>query len=256
MKYIDIHAHLDFPDFNKDRDILINDMLSKSIGAFNIGTSLETSQNSISLAEKYKNIWAVVGIHPSYVFQSRIEELDLIEKMILHPKCVAIGECGMDLFRAADDKETKDNQVRFFEKQIEQAIKYNKPLMIHCREAYPETLDILESFKKTNPNLHAHFHFFTESIDTARKVLDNNFTLSFTGPITFANYDDLIRFVPIDSIMVETDAPYAAPKSVRGQRSDPRHILEIGEKISQLKKISEEDLFEQIKKNVTRIFGI
>lgn len=256
MKYIDIHAHLDFPDFDSDREELIADMLSKDIGAFNIGTTLKTSQNSIMLAEKYENIWAIVGVHPIHADESPLLDLEKIESLIAHPKCVAIGECGLDFFRKSDDIQSKKIQLEFFEKQIELALKYNKPLMIHCREAYSETLDVLENYKKSHPELRAHFHFFTESVDTARRVLNNGFTVSFTGPITFANYDELVQFVPLDSLMIETDSPYAAPKSVRGRRNDPRNVIEIGAKIAQIKGISEEEVFEKVRENTRRIFGI
>lgn len=255
MKYIDIHAHLDFPDFDVDREELITDMKSKDIGAFNIGTTLETSKNSIALADKYENIWAIVGIHPIHATEAHMSDLDKIESLISHPKCLAIGECGLDYFHQKDD-ESKKVQKEFFKKQVELALKYNKPLMIHCREAYPDTLDILEEYKKTNPNLRAHFHFFTESIETAKRVLDNGFTLSFTGPITFANYDELVQFVSLESMMVETDSPYASPKSTRGKRNDPRNILEIGTKIAQIKGLPEEEVFQKLRDNTKRVFGV
>ena len=255
MKYIDIHAHLDFPDFDIDREEIIADMRSKDIGAFNIGTTLETSKNSIALANKYENVWAIVGVHPIHTTKASLDDLEKIEPLISHPKCLAIGECGLDYFHQKDD-ESKKTQLDFFEKQIELALTYNKPLMIHCREAYPETLDVLENYKKTHPELRAHFHFFTESIDTARRVLDNDFTVSFTGPITFANYDELVKFVPLDSMMIETDSPYASPKSMRGKRNDPRNVIEIGQKIGQIKGLFEEEVFEKLRENTRRVFGV
>ena len=256
MKYIDIHAHLDFPHFDIDREEIIADMLAKDLGAFNIGTTLETSQNSIAFAQKYENIWAVVGVHPIHTNESLLDDLQKIEPLITHSKCVAIGECGLDFFKKADDMENKKIQLEFFEKQIELALTHNKPLMIHCREAYPETLEVLKNYKNSHSNLHAHFHFFTESVDIARIILDLGFTVSFTGPITFADYDELVKFVPLTSLMIETDAPYAAPKSSRGKRSDPRHILEIGAKIAQIKGLSEEEVFTQIRENVKKIYRV
>lgn len=256
MKYIDIHAHLDFPDFDIDREEIIADMLSREIGAFNIGTSVETSKNSIALAEKYENIWAIVGIHPIYIGQASLDDLEKIESLISHPKCVAIGECGLDFFRNADDMENKKLQLEFFEKQIELALKYDKTLMIHCREAYPETLDVLENYKKTNSVLRAHFHFFTESLEIARRILNSGFTVSFTGPITFADYDELVKFTPLDFMMIETDSPYASPKFVRGKRNDPRNVIEIGAKIAQIKGLSEDEVFAQLRENTRRVFGV
>jgi TatD DNase family protein len=256
MKYIDIHAHLDFPDFDTDRKEILADMQSQDIGHFNIGTCVETSNNSINLASENENVWAIVGIHPLYVHEAKIEDLTFIEPLISHERCVGIGECGMDFFRAADDIETKGLQVKFFEKQIELALEYKKPLMIHCRKAYPETLEVLQSYKKTHPELHAHFHFFTETVDTARIILDLGYTVSFTGPITFANYDELVQFVPLDSLMIETDSPYAAPKSRRGQRNDPRNVIEIAAKIAQIKGVSEEEVIQKVRENTRRVFGV
>lgn len=255
MKYIDIHAHLDFPDFDLDRKEILADMKSKDIGVFNIGTTLETSKNSIALAEANQNVWAIVGIHPIHATQALTSDLDEIELLISHPKCLGIGECGLDYFHQKDD-ESKKIQKEFFKKQIELALTYDKPLMIHCREAYPDTLDILEEYKKLHSNLRAHFHFFTESVETARRVLENGFTVSFTGPITFAPYDELITSVPLDSMMIETDSPYASPKSHRGQRNDPRNVIEIGAKIAQIKGLTEEEVFLKIRENTRRVFGV
>lgn len=257
MKYTDIHAHLDFSDFDADREIILSDMKAFDIGHFNIGTCLETSKNSIELAEKNDHVYAIVGIHPLSTHQANIEDLDLIEQLISHPKCLAIGECGLDFFREKDSTEdSKTRQLVFFKKQIEFAIKYDKPLMIHCRNAYSETLEVLIEYKDKNPSLHAHFHFFTEPISTAQDILDLGFTVSFTGPITFADYDDVVKFVPLESLMFETDAPYASPKSHRGKRNDPRNVIEIAQKIADVKGISLEEVTSQVRENVKRVFGI
>ncbi|MEY4440653.1 MAG: hypothetical protein RLY49_279 [Candidatus Parcubacteria bacterium] len=255
MKYIDMHAHLDFPDFNPDRQEILSDMQSQSIGHFNIGTCVETSKNSITLADENEHVWAIVGIHPLNVDESKLEDIEAIEALISHPKCLAIGECGLDFFRE-DSEEIRTRQTEFFKKQIELAIKYDKPLMIHCRSAYPETLEILESYKVQNPSLHAHFHFFTETIEIAKRILSQGWTLSFTGPITFANYDELVKFVPVESLMVETDAPYASPKSKRGQRNDPRNVIEILAKIAQIKGVPHDELAQKVRENVRRVFGV
>lgn len=257
MKYIDIHTHLDFPNFDLDREEIIHDMKSQDIGAFNIGTSLESSKNSIALAEKHSHICAIVGVHPIHTNESQLADIDLIESLISHNKCVGIGECGLDFFREADDMQARTRQLSFFEKQIELAIKYNKPLMIHCRKAYPETLEVLESYKKIHPNLHAHFHFFTEPIDTARRILDKGFTVSFTGVITFVpEYIDLVKFVPTNSLMIETDSPYVAPKSQRGKRNDPRNVIEIAQTISLIKEIPLDIFAKHVRDNTKRIFRV
>lgn len=257
MKYIDIHAHLDFKEFDGERENIIAQMKDKGIGSINIGTSLESSQNSIALSETHNNLWAIVGVHPLHTNDSVLSDINLIEPLVSHQRCVGIGECGLDFFREADDMETKARQLSFFEKQIELAIDHNKPLMIHCRKAYSETIDVLNSYRKSHPELHAHFHFFTESIETARIILDIGFTVSFTGVITFVQeYEDLVRFIPLDSMMAETDSPYVAPKSVRGTRNDPTNVIEIVQKIADIRSQTLEDVASQIRQNTTRIFKI
>jgi TatD DNase family protein len=257
MKYIDIHAHLDFPDFEADRAEVIADMKARGVGSINIGTTLDSSRASIKLAEENEHIWAIVGVHPVYAKESKLSDVDEMESLLTHPKCVGIGECGLDFFREANDGETKALQLSFFEKQIELAITHDKTLMIHCREAYPETLDVLRSYKNSHPDLRANFHFFTEPIDTARTILDLGFTVSFTGVVTFVkDYEDLVSFVPIDSMMIETDSPFVAPKSVRGRRNDPRNVIEIATKIAQIKQLEPDILAEAVRANTTRIFGI
>jgi len=257
MKYIDIHSHLDFKDFDLSREDIISEMKIKEIGTFNVGTSLKTSLNSIDLASKHDNIWSIVGIHPLYSNESRLEDFDEIEPLIQNPRCVGIGECGLDFFREANDQETKARQLEFFEKQIELSLKYKKPLMIHCRSAYTETLDVLASYKKSHPELHAHFHFFTESIETAKIILDLGFTVSFTGVITFAEqYQDLVRFVPLESVMVETDSPYVAPKSVRGTTNNPLNVIEIANAFADIRKDNREDVAEALLQNTKKVFGL
>lgn len=257
MKYIDIHAHLDFPDYDADRQDILADMMTKGVGSINIGTTIDTSANSIRLAEENDHVWAIVGVHPVYAKESKLSEVAGLEAFLGHPKCVGIGECGLDFFRDANDGETKALQLSFFEKQIELALKHDKPLMIHCRQAYPETLDALRSYKASHPDLRANFHFFTEPVDTARTVLDLGFTVSFTGVVTFVpEYADLVSFVPTDSMMIETDSPYVAPKSVRGQRNDPRNVIEIASKIAEIKGLEPDRLAEAVRATTTRIFGI
>ncbi len=256
MQFIDIHAHLDFPDFDSDREEILSDMRAQGIGSINIGTTLDTSRNSIALAQTHDNVWAIVGIHPLHAHDSQLADFDEIKPLISHERCVGIGECGLDFFREANDGETKARQLSFFEKQIELALIHNKLLMIHCRQAYPETLDVLMSYRKSHPSLKAHFHFFTESVETARLVLDAGFTVSFTGVITFADYGELVSFVPLDNMMIETDSPYAAPRSRRGQRNDPRNVIEIAQKIANIKKLPEHEVFAQIRDTTKRVFGI
>lgn len=257
MKYIDIHSHLDFSDFDADREMIIEDMNALDVGTFSVGTTIDSSKNAIALAQSHDDIYAIVGIHPVSVHETKIEELNVLPELIIHPKCVAIGECGMDFFHEPLTDEIKEKQLTFFIKQIEYAIQFKKPLMIHCRKAYPATLDVLKSYKKLHPELHAHFHFFTESLDTAQIILDLGWTVSFTGVITFVKeYEELVKFVPLESMMIETDSPYVSPKSKRGKRNDPRNVIEIAQKIAEIKEIALKEVVQTIRENTKRVFGV
>jgi TatD DNase family protein len=258
IKYIDTHAHLYFENYDDDREEVIQRTIDNGVAVINIGTDLKSSKKVLELAETQEHFYGIVGFHPTYTkeIKDAQKELEELEKLIQHPKCVGIGECGLDYFRE-EDKATADLQKEFLKKQIELAIKYNKPLMIHCRDAYPDTLEILEEYKITNPELKANFHFFTESLETAKKILDLGFQFSFTAVITFAkDYEELVKFAPLDKIMSETDSPFVAPKSHRGQRNEPVYVIEVVEKIAELKGLDVEEVREAVLRNAGEFFGL
>jgi TatD DNase family protein len=271
IEYIDIHAHLDFEQYDKDRDEVVKRIRENNVAVINIGTTLETSKKALEVANLDENFYAIVGFHPLYV-DDRLQitddrDFDELEKLIQDPKCVGIGECGLDFFRLegnpASRKASQDRQEKFFRKQIELAIKYDKPLMIHCRAAYPETIAILEEYSSRHPRegggpgLRVNFHFFTEDLETAKKILGLGFQFSFTGVITFAKeYEELVKFAPMDKIMSETDSPFVAPKSHRGERNEPTYVIEVVEKIAELKGLPLEEVKSQILKNAEEFFEI
>lgn len=257
-QYFDIHSHLYFPEYDKDRQEVVKRMQDAGVGTITIGTNIETSKKAIETMEWGDNIYATVGLHPADLHEMNEQVADL-KKLVTHPKVVAIGECGMDFFRMkGDEVAQKALQKKVFEEHIELAIEADKPLMIHCRNAYPEVLDILTSKKKVyGDKLRGNFHFFTEPIETAKKILELGFTVSFTGPITFVSeYADIVSYVPLTSMMSETDAPFAAPVPYRGKRNEPAYVVDIIKKIAEIKKLDLETVAEQLLKNTQRFFKI
>lgn len=260
-RYIDIHSHLNLSQFDNDREAIIQKLKDENILTITIGTDYESSSFAIYLANQNENLFASVGLHPT---DSTIEDFDY-EKMLelaKNNKVLAIGECGLDYFHGEDEK-VKNIQKELFKKHIELAIEVNKPLMIHARasfgtmDAYIDTIEILKVYKKDYPNLYANFHFFAGDMDIAKRIINLGFSMSFDGPITFAReYDEVIKMIPMDLIMAETDAPFASPVPFRGKRCEPQMVSEVYKKIAGIKGLNEEDVRNQIILNAKRIFNI
>lgn len=235
--YFDIHSHLDDEAYNNDRDQVILRLRDTHTWTTTIGTDILSSQKALELAKDNENIFACAGIHP----RSRGGDLfptDALKQMLSHPKVVAVGECGLDYFKLdPDDVSEKKEQKAFFESQIHCALEYEKPLMIHCRDAYDDTIDILESYaQQYGSKLFGNMHFFAGSLDHARRLIAIGFTVSFTGVITFArNYDEVIQSIPLDCILAETDAPYVAPVPHRGSRNEPINVAFVIQSIAQIR---------------------
>ncbi len=257
-EYIDIHSHLNFENFDTDRDEVIARLKSENIWTITVGTSIEDSKSAIALAEKHDHLFATVGIHPTHEWtEAEFIELD---QLASHKKVVAIGECGLDFFRAPNDEETKKHQGLAFARHIEIALKHDKPLMIHCRNAYEECISVLKAFKtdhKLGERLRGNMHFFAGNLDVAKKLLDIGFTLSFAGPITFArDYDEVIKHAPLGSIMSETDSPFATAAPYRGKRGEPTYVKEIVRKIAEIRGEDLETVKKALVLNAQRAFGL
>ncbi len=247
---VDIHCHLDFKDFDNDREEVIKRAGEKNIWIINIGIDKKTSQRSIEIAEKHEGVFAGIGLHPSEAKENF--DADYYRKLATHPKVVAIGECGIDLKSPAEGEARQGRQRDIFEQQIELAIELDKPLMIHCRQAHKEVIEILKESKH-----YGNIHFFSGTWKEARQYFDLGFTISFTGVITFTrDYDEIIRKAPLEKIMIETDAPFVAPVPYRGQRCEPLYVAEIAKKIAEIKNLSLEEVAETTTKNALRLFGL
>ena len=256
MQYIDTHCHLDFPDYDHDREDVLMRMKEGGVGAITIGTDLESSKKAIEIAEANEKIWATIGVHPGdwQDEETRLAVFDEkeFEKLIQTSKVVGIGECGLDYFRLRNE-EQKKFQKNLLESQIQFAVKHNKPLMLHVRDAYNDALNILKNY----PTARGNVHFFAGNIEIAKKFLDLGFTMSFTGVITFTgDYDEVIKYVPQNSIMSETDAPFVAPVPHRGKRNEPVYVIGVVKKLAEIRREDEKTLNKAIISNSRRVFGV
>lgn len=262
--YIDIHSHIYFPDFDSDRDEEILKLKEEKIATITIGVDLETSKTAIALAENNSNLFATVGMHPGDITITSEKNINKeIIELAKHPKVVAIGECGLDYFRMGENvEEIKNTQKKIFEQHIDLALQVGKPLMLHIRsskgaqDAYMDGLEILESRAKIEgEKLKGNAHFFAGNMEVLKRFLAIGFTISYTGVITFAHdYDELIRYTPLDMIMSETDAPFVAPNPHRGKRNSPLYIPEVVKKIAEIRGEDFEMVKKTMKDNASRNF--
>ncbi len=258
IRTIDTHSHFNLRQFDEDRDAAIARMTVAGVGTFCVGVDEETSAKAIEIAEKHEGIWAIVGQHPTEWHQEFT--LDAFISLAQQPKVVAIGECGLDYFRERD-REHKEEQKALFCVQIELAIETNLPLMLHIRpeqgtmDAYDDAIAILKEYKAEHPTLSGTSHFFVGDTRIAQAFLDLGFYISFSGVITiFPEYEEVVRFVPLDRILPETDAPFAAPKPWRGTRCEPQYVLEVVKKIAEIKGLPFQDVEQKLLENVYTLF--
>ena len=281
MEYIDIHSHVNFAAYDTDRGGVINRAKESGVAMINVGTQFDTSKYGVELAGRNDNCYAIIGLHPIHTtatyhdeqelgegnkeFTSRGEVFDIEkyrELSKVSDRIVGIGECGLDYYR--NDVDTKSAQETAFRSQIELALELGLPLMLHVRpsensmDAYEDVLEILREYKtEAGDKLRGDAHFFTGTTDIAQQFLDIGFDLSFTGVITFAkDYEELVRFVPLDRIHAETDCPYVTPAPHRGQRNEPVYVIEMVKKIAEIKGESLETVQNALKANAQRLFGI
>ena len=247
---IDTHSHLDLEEdilglLEKCKQNLVTEIIS-------ISTDLESSKKNIEISSNFKNIFSSVGFHPASI-KNVSKNLDCIEKLGISENCKDIGEIGLDFFYEGYNK---DLQFEFFSNQIDISEKLNKPFVVHCRQAYSDAIDFL---KRKNPKVQFVFHCFTEDYDTAKKVLDLGGLISFTGIVTFKkSYDlrEVIKKIPIDTFMIETDSPYLSPEPKRGKKNNSSNLIYIAQCIANIINKPFEETAEQIRLNSVKFFNI
>ncbi len=262
-KYVDIHCHPYMGALLEQQDAVIARMKEDGVIGMVVGVDEATSQQAVALAEKYDHLYATIGLHPTDVPAENFD-ISKFSALVTSPKVVAIGECGIDFFRITGDVEAeKKRQWQTFEVQVAFALKHDKPLMIHCRpskgsmDAYLEMLDYLEPRVKENHSLRGNLHFFVGNLDVAKRFWAIGFTTSFTGVLTFTHdYDEVVKAAPLDMILTETDAPFAAPSPYRGQTNYPSYVRYVVEAIARIREESEDKIAEAVMANARHLFGI
>lgn len=254
MEFFDSHAHYTDEAYNEDRESLIERMYKNDITKIIIaGSNLETSKQAIELANKYPHIYATCGIHPSDIKGIDIEEqLNEIKEISKNEKVVAIGEIGLDYHW---DKDNKEEQVDAFIKQIELANEVGLPIVIHTRDAYIDTIDVLKH--KINAERRGVFHCCPLNQELVREALELGYNISFSGVVTFKNaknVDEVIKMVPLEKLQIETDAPYLSPEPFRGTRNNSENVKLTAQKIAEVKGISIEEIAKITYENTMRMF--
>ncbi|OGZ15493.1 MAG: hypothetical protein A3H76_00255 [Candidatus Lloydbacteria bacterium RIFCSPLOWO2_02_FULL_54_12] len=279
FRYVDIHSHLNDKRYAADLPETLVRMREAGVASIVVGTDREMSERAIALAEGHDDLWATIGQHPTDKHEEIFDDA-WYAKHAKHPKVVAIGECGLDYYwpevRSRQsargkiqgdslalkgvfldfDKE-KRRQHNLFDRQIVIAEKVDKPLMIHGRptagtmDAYE---DILATLKR-HPKARGNIHFFVGNTDIAKQFLDLGFTMSFTGVLTFTHdYDEVVKYIPLDRVMSETDAPYVAPAPHRGKRNEPAFVVETVKAIARIRGEDEKVVSEALAENARRQF--
>ena len=258
---IDTHCHINFKDFDKDREEIINQCLKNGINIINIGVNYTASKEVIEIAEKYdKGIYATVAVHPHDVGESRDNnnfDYDKFLELAKNKKVVGIGECGLDYEFCENDLEAQKKQQEVFMEHLKLAQETNKPIIIHSRRLFPEILEIVKKYPKVKGVLHCYMGRWSY----AEEYLKLGYYLSFTGLITYArDYDKVIKNCPLDRILIETDSPYLTPEPFRKKeeiiRNTPLNVELVAKKIAEIKGVSFEEVANQTTKNAQKLFNL
>ncbi len=261
--FIDTHCHLDFKQFDEDRDEVIKRAESAGVKHIvNVGADIRGSEASVELAKQYDSIYAAVGIHPHYAGEVSPEDIQRIEGLTEFKKIVAVGEIGLDYFDHQNPDVLIEKSLRIIQqnvllKFIDLAVRKGLPIIFHCRNAADDLLSIIAENIKIEGS--AVVHCFSQSKEFLRACLDKGMYVSFTANITYKkaeNLRELISYVPMDRIFLETDAPYLAYQGKRGQRNEPSFIPFLAEEIVGIKKISLNELAQVTTNNAKNFFRI
>ena len=276
---IDTHTHLDHELFNPDRDEVVRRAFENGIKKIiTVGCDPQEMKEAIKLAEKYENIYVAIGFHPEIQIKNQKSNLKTLEKLLKHPKVVAIGEIGLDYFRNQNDVETlqcnvstgeklRNAQKTLFTAQLKLAQELDLPIIIHCRptdnnskDAYDDILEILRN-NNDGKKLQGVIHCFCGTREHAKQFLDLGFHISFTGNITYFKKDDakvlqVVREIPLNKILIETDCPFLSPAPHRGKRNEPMFVKYVAEKIAEIKEISVDEVEKVTDGNAEALFHI
>jgi len=258
MDLIDSHAHIDFPQFDDDRDAMLARARAAGVStilAIGVGPGPEKLDAALPYAEAHNWIYTTVGIHPHEAKEVTPAHLDTLAKLARHPKVIAFGEIGLDYYY---DHSPRDVQARVFRQQMELAAAAKLPIIIHCRDAWDDCLRILdEAWKPTG--LGGILHCFTSTLEHARHGVDLGFMVSFTGNLTYPKAQDIrevAKALPLSNILLETDSPYLAPQPFRGKRNEPAYVLEVAKTLANVRNLDLQETAATTSENFRRFFRL
>jgi TatD DNase family protein len=258
MELIDSHAHIDFPQFAEDRDAMLDRARAAGVTtllAIGTGPGPEKLDSALPFAEQHDWIYATVGIHPHEAKEVTPSHLDELAKLAKHPKVIAWGEIGLDYFY---DHSPREVQQKVFRDQMDLAKKAKLPIIIHCRDAWSDCMNILEEVWRP-AGLGGILHCFTSTPEDARRGIEMGFLISFAGNSTYPktqNLRDVAKALPLEKILIETDAPYLAPQAYRGKRNEPAYVAEVARTLASVRNLSPDELAAATSDNFRRLFRL
>lgn len=248
----DTHSHYDDMKFNPDREMVLDTLQSQGVSlVVSCGCDIDTTQFNFDLSQKYDYIYFAAGFHPENLDGANLDDLKIIEKFAKNSKCVAIGEIGLDYHWM---NSSKQEQKDFFEAQLELANKLDMPVIVHDREAHGDTLDILKQYKPKGV-----LHCFSGSKEMAKEIIKLGMYIGLNGVVTFSNARkslEVVKEIPLERLVLETDCPYLAPVPMRGKRNDSSYIPYTAEKIAQVLNIDTQELINITNTNGKRLFAL
>ncbi len=252
---IDTHAHLEMREFDEDREAMITRARDAGVEYIvTIGTTVESSRDAVLLAEKHDFIYAAVGVHPHEVKDILHPSYEMIRHLAKHRKVVAYGEIGLDYHY---EHSPRTDQKRKFRDMLREARELDLPVIVHDREAHEDTLRILT--EEWSPDLGGVMHCFSGDADMAKRLIEMGFSISIAGPVTFPKAEalrEVVRQVPIEHLLVETDSPYLAPQPARGKRNEPAYVRHTAEMVAKIKGLTFDDVARITSFNAMQLFGI
>jgi len=256
---IDSHAHIDLPEFNQDRDRVLARARERGVRAvINVGLDAESSRKSLEMAGKYDDVFVAVGFHPHEAARMKEGDLKSLADLTRDWRVVAIGEIGLDFYRNLSPRKS---QLEVFQKQLDLAGELGLPVVVHCRQAHEEVFDILSNWVKAAPadSRRGVIHCFSGDIAMARRYIELGFYISLAGSVTYPSAGELVevaRELPLDRLVLETDAPFLAPQAHRGKRNEPAYIALTAEKVAQVRQVSTEVVADGAARNTIELFRL
>ena len=258
MDLIDSHAHIDFPQFADDREAMLTRAHAAGVHtilAIGTGPGPDQLDRAIPYAEAHEWIYTTVGIHPHEAKEVTKDHLDTLARLAQHPKVIAWGEIGLDYYY---HHSPRDVQQRVFRDQLELARRAKLPIIIHCRDAWSDCLDILDEAWKPS-GLRGILHCFTSTFEDSKRGVDMGFMVSFTGNLTYPkaqNIRDVAKLLPLENILIETDSPYLAPQPFRGKRNEPAYVAEVAKALASVRDLGAEEMAAITAENFRRFFKL